>query len=300
MMEVRHLRYFAAVASELHFTRAAERLNISPPTLSQQIKSLESHLGVELFIRSGTRKVELTFAGRQFQKRALALIESFDQAERFVREAARGEVGDVRLGYVLTALAGGYVKRAIELTRAVSPHILVSIRKMETLAQIKAMASGSIDIGFLRGLDAYPPGIVSFELPPRRLLLAAHRTHPLAKQKSIKPAQLAQQKFVAYELDAEMGFWRNIAAVLPAGTLPQVVQRAPDALSLLALVSANVGLAIVPESFKKLADDDVVLRNIAGPEKHSKESVVYRANEPSPAVRAVTSALRSKLAMSPS
>jgi DNA-binding transcriptional LysR family regulator len=298
-MEVRHLRYFTAVASELHFARAAARLNIAPPTLTQQIKWLESYLGVTLFNRSGTRKVELTFAGRQFQKKALALVESFDQAERFAREAARGEIGDVRLGYVLTALAGGYVKRTIELTRTVSPHIVVSIHKMETLTQIKALAAGSIDIGFLRGLDAYPSGIVAFDLPPRRLLLAVHRTHPLARQKSITPTQLAQQKFVAYELDAEMGFWRNISAVLPAGTIPQIVQRAPDALSLLALVSANVGLAIVPESFKEVVDDDVVLRNIAGPARHSKESVVYRANEPSPAVRAVTTVLRSKLEMSP-
>jgi DNA-binding transcriptional LysR family regulator len=298
-MEVRHLRYFVAVASELHFTRAAERLNIAPPTLSQQIKSLENHLGVALFVRSGTRKVELTFAGRQFQKRALALIESFDQAERFAREAARGEVGDVKLGYVLTALACGYIKKSIELARAVSPHILVSIRKMETLAQIKAMAAGSIDIGFVRGLDAYPPGVASFDLPPRRLVLAAHRTHPLAKQKSVTPAQLAQQKFVAYELDAEMGFWRNIVAVLPAGMIPQIVQRAPDALSLLALVSSQVGLAVVPESFKDMIDDDVVLRPITGPAKHSKEAVVYRANEPSPAVRAVTAALQSELPVSP-
>jgi DNA-binding transcriptional LysR family regulator len=88
-MEVRHLRYFVAVASELHFARAAERLNIAPPTLSQQIKWLESYLGVALFVRSTKRRVELTFAGRQFQKRALALIESFEQAERFTREAAK-------------------------------------------------------------------------------------------------------------------------------------------------------------------------------------------------------------------
>jgi DNA-binding transcriptional LysR family regulator len=102
-VEVRHLRYFTAVASELHFARAAERLNIAPPTLSAQIKWLESYLGVTLFIRSTKRKVELTFAGQQFQKRALALIEGFEQAERFAREAARGEVGDVRLGYIFAA-----------------------------------------------------------------------------------------------------------------------------------------------------------------------------------------------------
>src|ERR1035437_6779571 len=115
-MEVRHLRYFTAVASELHFARAAERLNIAPPTLSAQIKWLESYLGVPLFIRSTKRKVELTFAGQQFQKRALALIEGFEQAERFAREAARGEVGDVRLGYIFVAGTAGFITPDIPTT----------------------------------------------------------------------------------------------------------------------------------------------------------------------------------------
>ncbi|MBI2716374.1 MAG: LysR family transcriptional regulator [Rhizobiales bacterium] len=291
-MEVRHLRYFAAVASELHFARAAERLNIAPPTLSAQIKSLEAHLGVELFTRSTKRQVELTYAGRQFQKRALALIESFDQAERFAREAARGEVGDVKLGYVLAAATAGYVKRVIELSRAALPNVLVHIHRMETVPQIKAISSGSIDIGFMRSLDSYPPGVTEHVIDRQRFYLAVHRNHPLAKQKHITAAVLAKQNFVAYELDAMMGFWRNITAVLPPGTIPQIVQRAPDALSLLTLVSANVGIAVIPESFKNIIDSDVVVRNIAGPPRYSKDSVVYRTNEPSPAVRAVLKTIR--------
>lgn len=291
-MEVRHLRYFVAVASELHFARAAERLNIAPPTLSAQIKWLEAHLGVELFTRSTKRKVELTYAGRQFQKRALALIESFDQTERFAREAALGEVGDVRLGYVLTAATAGYVKRVIEAARAALPNVLVHIHRMETVPQIKAISSGSLDIGLMRSLDSYPPGVTEFEISRQRFFLAVHRNHPLAKQKQITAAILAKHSFVAYELDAMMGFWRNITAVLPPGTIPQIIQRAPDALSLLTLVSANVGIAVIPESFKNIVDPDVMVRNIAGPPRYSKDSVVYRANEPSPAVRAVLKTIR--------
>src|SRR5664279_5680918 len=155
-MEVRHLRYFTAVASELHFSLAAARLNIAPPTLSQQIKWLETYLGVTLFTRSTKKKVELTFAGERFQKRALALIESFEQAERYAREAARGEVGDVRLGYIISAMTSGDVKTTIEMSRAASPNILVYLRKMETLPQIKAIISGNLDIGFMRRVDPYP------------------------------------------------------------------------------------------------------------------------------------------------
>ena len=119
-----------------------------------------------------------------------------------------------------------------------------------------------------------------------------HCDHPLAKQKQITAAVLAKQKFVAYELDSEMGFWRNITAVLPPGTIPQIVQRAPDAISLLTLVSANVGIAVIQESLKTIVDASVVVRNIAGPPGYSKNVVVYRANEPSPAVRAVLNTIR--------
>lgn len=297
-MEIRHLRYFVAVASELHFARAAERLNIAAPTLSAQIKSLEAHLGVVLFNRSTKRKVELTYAGRQFQKRALALIESFEQAERFAREAARGEVGEVRIGYVVSAATAGHVKKAIELSRAASPNVVIHIRRMETLPQVRAISSGIIDIGFMRSMNTYPAGIEAFDMPRQRFCLAMHRDHPLAKQKQIAGATLAKQKFVAFELDAELGFWRNIAAVLPAGTIPQIVQRAPDAVSLLTLVSANVGIAVIQETLKNVADASVVVRNIAGPPKYSKSDVVYRANEPSPAVRAVLKSIRTAFASS--
>lgn len=297
-MEVRHLRYFTAVASELHFARAAERLNIAPPTLSAQIKWLETHLGVMLFTRSTKKKVELTFAGQQFQKRALALIESFDQTERFAREAARGEVGDVRLGYVVSTATAGYVKKLIERSRIGSPNVLVHIRRMETLPQIRAISSGNLDIGFLRSMASYPTGIEAFELPPQRFCLAVHRDHPLAKQKRITAAVLAKQQFVAFELDAEIGFWQNITAVLPSGTIPQIVQRAPDAISLLTLISANVGISIIPETLKNVADASVVVRNISGPPRYSANAVVYRATEPSPAVQAVLKVIRTAFASS--
>jgi DNA-binding transcriptional LysR family regulator len=295
-MEIRHLRYFTAVASELHFARAAERLNISPPTLSQQIKWLEQHLGVTLFVRSTKKKVELTHAGQQFQKRALSLIENFEQAARFAREAARGEIGDVRLGYVLIAATAGHIKRVIECARTALPNVLIHIHRMETIAQLKAINAGSLDIGFMRRLDSYPAGTEAFDLPPERLCIAVHCDHPLAKQKKITASTLAKQKFVAYELDATAGSWRNIATVLPPGTIPEIVQRAPDAISLLTLVSSNIGIAVVQESFKYIAGPSVVLKNIYGPPKYSPNVIVYRSYEQSPAVQAVLKTIRTAFA----
>jgi len=296
-MEVRHLRYFAAVASELHFARAAERLNIAPPTLSAQIKWLETHLGVTLFTRSTKRKVELTFAGQQFQKRALALIDSFEQAERFAREAARGEIGDVKLGYVISAVASGNVKKNIELSRAASPNILIYIQRMETLPQIRAINNGSLDIGLVRTISSYPAGITAFKYNRQRFCLMIPRGHPLARQEKITPEILAKQKFVAYEMEADIGVWRNISAVLPPGEIPNIVQRAPDALSLLTLVSANVGIAVVQDSLKSFADkSSVIVRYVPGPPKYSDNDVLYRANETSPAVRAVLKTIRTAFA----
>ena len=297
-MEIRHLRYFAAVAAELHFARAAERLNITPPTLSQQIKWLKSHLGVTLFIRNTKKKVELTFAGQQFHKRALSLIENFEQAERFVREAARGEVGEVRLGYVVSAATSGDLKKAIEAARATAPNVTVQIQRMETLPQIKAISTGSLDIGIMRRMYTFPAGIVAFGLPPQRLRLFVHRDHPLAVQKRITAASLAKHKFVGYELDAEVGFWRNITAVIAPAAVPQIVQRAPDAISLLTLISANIGMSVLPKSFKAILPAGVVMRDIEGPPKYSQNAVAHRANETSPAVRTVVKSIKSAFSSS--
>ena len=114
-MDIRHLRYFCAVAEQLHFSHAAQHLNIATPTLSEQIRWLEGYLGLTLLHRSTKRKVELTFAGRQFYERARELIRSFEQVEVFARRSARGEVGNVRLGYILNAATGGHVLKAIQL-----------------------------------------------------------------------------------------------------------------------------------------------------------------------------------------
>jgi DNA-binding transcriptional LysR family regulator len=268
----------------------------APPTLSQQIKWLESYLGVTLFTRSTKKKVELTFAGQQFQKRALALIESFDQAERFAREVARGEVGDVRLGYVVSAATSGDVKnnhrgrknRRAECDDSHSAHGNAAANQGHQFRQ-----SGH---RLMRRMYSYPVGISEFGLPPQRFRLVLHRDHPMAKQKRITAAALAKYRFVAYELDAEIGFWRNITAVLPPGTVPQIAQRAPDAISLLTLISANIGISVLPESFKNIIHPPVIMRDIAGPAKYSHNAVVYRANDASPAVQAALKAIRKAFA----
>lgn len=297
-MDIRHLRYFCAVAEHLHFARAAERLNIATPTLSEQIRSLEHHLGVLLFNRSTKRKVELTFAGKQFYTRAKELIDGFENAELYARKTARGEIGKVRLGYVLNAVTGGYVLKAIALARVATPEVTIEIRRAETLVQIKAINSNTQDVGFMRHLDAYPSGTEAVVIGRQPFGVAMHRDHPLAQYKRIPPSALVDQKFVAYTLDAEIGFWRNVASVLPPGHVPHIVQRAPDAFSVFVLVSANVGIAILPYSFKEIAYDPIVMRQISGPPKFAENAFVYRKNEDSPAVLSFIETVRRGFATS--
>ena len=284
-MDIRHLRYFCAAAELLHFSRAAERLNIAAPTLSEQIRSLENHLKVKLFNRSTKRKVELTFAGKQFYQRAKELIQSFENAEIYAQKTARGEIGNVRVGYVINAVTGGYVLKAIELARLATPDVTIDISRAETLPQIKAIKRNELDVGFMRQLDAYPSGTEAVTIGRQALGVAMHRNHPLAKYKRVPPSALIGQKFVAYALDAEIGFWRNITSVLPSGHIPNIVQRAPDAFSVFILVSANVGIAVLPYSFKAIAYDPIVMREFSGPPRYAENVFVYRQDEDSPAVR---------------
>ena len=284
-MEIRHLKYFCAVAEELHFSRAAERLNIATPTLSDQIRALENHLGVMLLHRSTKRKVEMTFAGKKFYPRAKELIQNFENAERYARKTARGEIGTVRLGYVLNAVTGGYVLKALSLARLALPDVTVDICRSETLPQIKAITRNELDVGFMRKLEVYPSGTEAITVGRQPLGVVMHRDHPLAKYKRVPPSALVGEKFVAYALDAEIGYWRNITLALPTGHTPHIVQRAPDAFSVFILVSANVGIAILPYSFKTIAYDPLVMREISGPPKYAENTFVYRQDEESPAVR---------------
>jgi DNA-binding transcriptional LysR family regulator len=297
-MEMRHLRYFLAVAAELHFTRAAERLNISVPTLSNQIKALESFLGVALFVRNTKKKVSMTFAGEQLQKRALTLYESFEQTQQFARQAARGEVGEIRLGYVLSAATAGYVNKAIALSRQASPNISVTIRHTETITQLKEVITGNLDVGFMRRMRFYPPEIAAFNIGRQRLCVAIHRDHPLAKLNRITPALLAKQALLAYTVEAELRFSHSISAVLPPSAIPQIVQRTGDALSLLTMVGSNLGLAIVPESFGRIVSAPIAIRNISGPQRYAEQVAVFRASEASPVIGGFLKTIRS--AFSPS
>ncbi len=292
-MELRHLRYFVAVADELHFSRAAAKLNIATPTLSAQIQALEATLGAQLFTRK-TRSVALTHIGRRFLEEARAALRQVEQAERVGRQMARGDVGSIAVGCVLSATFGGIVPWSIMHFRMKHPEVTFNARQMATLQQMKELIDGTLDIGFLRAPDRYPAGLTGFIVDRQPFWLAMPQGHRLANSPEIEPAELDGEPFVATALESEMGIWSNIRAVTPAGMSFRVAARVPDIFSVLISVGGGVGLGVVTESLARLPVPGVVFRRILNVSRTSDHAVAFRKNEGTPVIQAFIAMLRAK------
>jgi DNA-binding transcriptional LysR family regulator len=292
-MELRHLRYFIAVADELHFSRAAAKLNIATPTLSAQIQALEAMLGAQLFVRK-TRSVALTHVGKRFLEEARVALRQVEQAERVGRRAARGDVGSIAVGCVLSTTFGGIVPWSIINFRTTHPDVTFQARAMATLQQMKELMDGTLDIGFVRAPDRYPAGLTGFIVDRQAFWLAIPQGHPLAACPEIEPATLDGEPFIATLLESEMGIWSNIKAVTPTGMSLRIVARVPDIFSVLISVAGGVGLGVVTESLARLPVPGVVYRKLLNVTRRSDHAVVFRKNEGTPVIKAFIAMLRAK------
>ncbi|MER7011616.1 LysR family transcriptional regulator [Saccharopolyspora sp. NPDC000359] len=284
-MELRHLAGFVAVAEELHFGRAAARLHMSQPPLSQQIRALEKDLGVALFERN-TRSVQLTAAGRTFLGPARDALAAAAVARRAARAAGRGEVGAVSLGF---AGASSAVTLPV-LTRAVAaelPGVEMALRgpwySGETTGRI---AEGSLDLGF--ATVSSTRGLASRLVRRDRLMVALADVHPLADRSEIALAELAEERFVAFPAGRGSEVRELFArSCLDAGFMPTVTQEAPDSFSLLAMVGAGVGVALVVEAARSIRLDHVTFVPLSGPAPVLPVSLVWRQGDESAVLRAV-------------
>jgi DNA-binding transcriptional LysR family regulator len=291
-MEVRHLRYFVAVAEELHFSRAAERLNITPPSLSHGIAALETMLGARLFVRRTKSAVALTQAGKRFFEEACNALRHFEHAELAGRQAARGEIGTIEVGYMHAASCSAFVPQSISAFCNSSPGVNFQLHQMDTFNQMKALLEGSIDVAFIRKPQRYPSGLGGFLISRHPFWAAVPKNHPLAAQSRISRSSLDNEKFIALTLEKEAGFWGNLTAVTSPGSSPQVVHRAPDSFSVLTLVGAGLGISIVSEPLRRIDIPGVVYRRIVGASRQSEFAVSYRNNESGTAVKAYIDLLR--------
>jgi DNA-binding transcriptional LysR family regulator len=296
-MELRHLRAFLAVAEELHFGRAAERLHMAQPPLSQQIRQLERHLGVALFDRN-TRSVQLTSAGEALVDPAQRVLSDVDTAVRAARAGGRGEFGRVTLGF-----AGASSKAVLPvLARAVResyPDIeLVMQGQTYANAALARIADGTLDLGFIR-LPFIAPGVEYQVVEDEELVVALPEGHRLASRPRLALADLANEPWVTFPADAGSSLQSLLQQVcLSAGFVPNVVQSAPDSYTITALVAAHVGVTLTLTSVMRSIPDGVVYRPLSDDLPIVESAVAWNSQNPSTAVHSVIRVLQSEFARS--
>ena len=292
-MELRHLRYFVAVAEELHFGRAAKRLYIAQPPLSQQIQQLEEELGVSLFKRTN-RRVELTDAGQAFLDEAYKILAHVEQAKLLVQRTARGEIGKLALGFVSSA-AFELLPRLLSAYREQHPQIHVSLHEMEKDEQIAALFAKQIQVGLLR------PTVDSAELCSEiilqePLLLALPAQHPLVSKAQISIQDLANETFVLQPRHWTLGLYDRIMSLChSAGFSPNVKQEAADTYLIIGLVAANMGISLVPASAQFLRSQGVVYCPLEGDITQIEMAMVWRRDDHSPVVEAFLELARQEM-----
>jgi DNA-binding transcriptional LysR family regulator len=286
VIETRLFRYFVAVAEELHFTQAALRLGISPPTLTQQIQKLEAQLGVRLLRRKGNTKVVVTQAGQRFLAGARETLRNAEQAAVQAQQAARGELGRLELGFLAMLTSVGLLRSWIGEFHQARPTIDITIHPLASMPQIARIARKELDAGFTRTPHKYPSGVRGFEVYRQDMVLALPSEHPLARHKAISPAMLASEAFVSITPELDLGFSGHTATVGRLGNfIPRVVKRHDGFIAVLSYVALGDGIAVVPELMKTMDFADVVFRDIAAdPVPHTSIAFVY-GSDPSPSAK---------------
>lgn len=248
-------------------TRAAERLGIQQPPLSQQIRQLEDELGVQLFRRK-PRGVELTDAGTAFLEHARVILAQVERASATTRRTARGEQGRVAVGFTSSAPFHPFVPRVIRTFREMSPHVSLVLEESGSGDLVQALHNEEIDAAFIRSPIADVVGLEVTPLLDEEMVAALPTGHPYATSNDDKRrlplSALAKETFVLYKRPGGPGLYDTIiTACKGAGFSPRVGQEAPRILSTLNLVAAGLGVSIVPASLRRLEMDGVVYRSIA-------------------------------------
>jgi DNA-binding transcriptional LysR family regulator len=286
-MELRHLRYFIAVAEEGHITRAAERLGMQQPPLSQQIRALERELDVQLFRRK-PRGVELTDAGRAFLHDALATLARLDRGIETTRRTARGEQGRICLGVTQTSPFHPFVPRVIRAFREAYPLVSITIEEADSSDLVEHLRNERIDAAFIRTPPADAEGLVISALLEEELVVALPEGHVLAQSDGRGDAALplralAGETFLLWV----MGFFAPvIAACHAAGFDPQIGHKALRLASTLNLVAVGLGISIVPASVQRMQMDGLVYRRLrASTRLTAPLMLASRRRDPSAVVR---------------
>lgn len=286
-MELRHLRYFVAVAEELNFQRAARKLNISQPPLSKQIRDLERELGVELVDRS-KRKIQLTHAGRLFLQDARSTLELAERSVNTAVRAGRGEIGRLAIGFLGSATYD-VLPRMLREFREKYPHVQLQLQTMSNRQQVEAFREGHIEIGILRPyLDETIDFLSTRTIVHERLVAVMPESHRLVKTALIPLSELAEEDFILWPRShGTRTRDRIIRLCEKAGFNPRVVQESTELQTTLGLVAAGMGVSLLigmPEHM--LGHDGVTYRPVEDPDATFELALAWKKEELSPIVRA--------------
>lgn len=291
-IELRHYRYFVALAEELHYAKAAERCGISQPALSQQVRALEERLGASLVSRS-RRQLELTDVGKVFYMQAVAMLRQADAANSAIVEVAQGKAGRVAIGYVASAALSGVLPGIVYQYRQSRPNVELVLHQMDMAEQVDAVAKGQCDVGFIRPPIVLPDGVVSFDVLCEPVLVALRSNHRCAGKISVQLADLRDDTFICVHRKQGIGFYDTTMRVCgAAGFVPKVEVMSSQMSIVISMVAAGFGVAIVPASTRTFAPSDVVFRCIEGSDVTTALSMIHTYNNQSPAVQLFTTTAR--------
>ncbi|HEX4033493.1 MAG TPA: LysR substrate-binding domain-containing protein [Solirubrobacteraceae bacterium] len=288
-MELRHLRYFLAVADELHFHRAAARLHISQPPLSQQIRALEQELGVTLLARN-RRRVSLTAAGESFRDDARMILGAVDRASERARSVARGSLGTLSVGFVGSAMFSPTLPDILRDFRAQNPDVELLLRELPTVAQLNALTGGELDVGVIRGPIPerdVDPGIELMTIQREHLVAALPAAHPLAARRRLRAESLRGETFVILARREAPGLFAGLASTMgEAGGVPEDVLEVAEMQTIISLVAGGFGVSLVPESVGQIDRSGVAFRAIAGRTPTIELALAWRTGSTSPVLAA--------------
>ncbi len=282
IMDLRRIRYFIVLSEELHFGRAAQRLNMAQPPLSQQIRVLEEELGARLFERTN-RRVELTPAGKALLPEARALVAQAERASIVTLRAQRGELGELRVGFTGSAAFSTIIPQLIYEYRRRLPGMHLRLEELTTQQQLTAMLERRLEVAFVRGATQpdLPPTLQVTRLFEDALVAVLPAQHRLASGRgALSIGALKDEAFVMYPRESGTGVYDQIVALCrQSGFAPQIAQEAREAPTIVGLVAAGIGVALVPASLSSIKVNGVVYRPVRENGARSAMWLVLRAGD---------------------
>lgn len=284
-MELRHLRYFLAVAEELNVTRAAARIGIAQPPLTQQIKALEAELGVELFHRIG-RRIELSSAGAAFLEETRAILDRVAHATARAQRAGRGETGKLRVGFTSSASFSPFVTEVLKTFRAEWPGVEVALEEHRTALLTDAVKADRLDAAFVRPPLAEDDALEVRWLATEPLVAAVPVAHAVAGRRSVRLVELRDDPLILYPRRGGSGLSdQAVAECLRLGFAPKTGQEAPELAAAINFVAAGMGVAVVPACMRHLRPDAVRFLTLSGSDLRAELGLAQRSADRSETVR---------------